>query len=50
MVAKKTDRKNGRWPFGKFKRAVSTVGQHLARQGKRLRWDRERNRVVIVDR
>ncbi len=50
MVAEKTDRQNGRKPFGKSKQALSTVSQELARQGQRLRWDHERKRAVIVDR
>lgn len=52
MVAEKTHRQNGRKPLDKLKRAflTSTLGQELARQGQRLRWDHERKRAVIVDR
>ena len=50
MVAEKTDRQNGRKPLGKTKPALSTVGQELARQGQRLRWNAKRRRAVIVDR
>jgi hypothetical protein len=50
MVAEKTDRQNGRKPFGKFKQTLSTVGRELARQGQRVRWNRQRRRVEIVNR
>jgi hypothetical protein len=50
MVAEKTDRQNGRKPFGKFKQALSTVGQELARRGQRVRWNRQRRCAEIVDR
>jgi len=50
MVAEKGERRNGRKPLGKVKQAVSTVGQTLARQGKRVRWNAERKRAEIVDR
>ncbi len=50
MVAEKTDRQNGRKPFGKVKQALSTVGKVLARQGQRVRWNAKRKRAEIVDR
>ena len=50
MVAEKSERRNGRRPFGKVKQALSTVGQELARRGQRVRWNRQRRRVEIVDR
>lgn len=50
MVAEKTDRQNGRKPSGTFKQRLSTVGKELARQGQRVRWNRERRRAEIVDR
>ena len=50
MVAEKTDRQNGRKPFGKVKQTLSTVGQELARQGQRVRWNRQRRRAEIVNR
>lgn len=50
MVAEKSERRNGRKPFGKVKKAISTVGRELARQGQRVRWNRERKRAEIVDR
>ena len=50
MVAEKTDRQNGRKPFGQFKQALSTVGRELARRGQRLRWNPARKRAEIVDR
>ena len=45
MVAKKTDHQNGLKPFGKFKQTLSTVGRELARQGQRVRWNRQRRPV-----
>ncbi|MCP5451280.1 MAG: hypothetical protein H6972_12200 [Gammaproteobacteria bacterium] len=50
MVAEKTERRNGRQPFSKWKQALSTVGKVLARQGQRVRWNRENRRAEIVDR
>ena len=50
MVAEKTERRNGRKPFGKSKPALSTVGQELARQGQRVRWNAKRRRAEIVNR
>jgi hypothetical protein len=50
MVAEKTDRQNGRQPFGTCKQALSTVGRGLARQGQRVRWNCERRRAEIVNR
>ena len=50
MVAEKTERRNGRKPFGKSKQTLSTVGQMLARQGQRVRWNAKRKRAEIVDR
>jgi hypothetical protein len=50
MVAEKTERRNGRKPFGKSKQALSTVGQELARQGQRVRWNAKRRRAEIVNR
>ena len=50
MVAEKSERRNGRKPFGKVKQALSTVGQVLARQGQRVRWNAKRKRAEIVDR
>ncbi|MCC9004084.1 MAG: hypothetical protein LM549_15875 [Candidatus Competibacter sp.] len=50
MVAEKTERRNGCKPFGKSKQALSTVGQELARQGQRVRWNAKRRRAEIVDR
>ena len=45
MVAKKTDHQNGLKPFGKFTQTLSTVGRELARQGQRVRWNRQRRPV-----
>ena len=50
MVAEKTDRQNGRKPFGKVPQTLSTVGRELARQGQRVRWNCERRRAEIVNR
>ena len=50
MVAEKTDRQNGRKPFGKVKQTLSTVGQELARRGQRVHWNAKRRRAEIVDR
>ena len=50
MVAEKTDRQNGRKPFGKVKQALSTVGKVLARRGQLVRWNAQRKRAEIVDR
>ena len=50
MVAEKTERRNGRKPFGKSQQALSTVGRELARRGQRVRWNAQRKRAEIVDR
>ncbi len=50
MVAEKIDRRNGRKPLGNSRQTLSTVGQILARQGQRVRWNAKRRRAEIVDR
>ena len=46
MVAEKTDRQNGRKPFGKVPQTLSTV----ARRGQRVRWNAQRQRAEIINR
>ena len=50
MVAEKTNRQNGRPPFGRGQPPLSTVGRELARQGQRVRWNAQRRRAQIVNR
>ena len=50
MVAEKTDRQNGRPPFGTVPQTLSTVGRDLVRRGQRVRWNAQRPRAEIVNR
>jgi len=50
MVAEKTDRQNGRPPFGTVPQTLSTVGRERARRGQRVRGNAQRPRAEIVNR
>lgn len=50
MAAKKTNRHTRPHRPGPVRSVFLTVGQVLARQGQRVRWNREQRRVELVDR